>query len=241
MTLKGQGPVQPGSTLLIAGCQLADPGGDLLEFIPGRFIFFPGKEAGDRTDGFGMAPGHPQGQDQAQHDKNRKDRQIAENLPGNGRTDIRVPEHSGIGQPPVPAGKGDLCPVLVFPSEQAGGCFLGRKYLIPGNRKIFGRGKQGVTLINIGVDMSFNFIREQGLIHTVLNQEKQDTFSGTGVCAQRHQESDNPGTVHQGGGNLLGREDRQPVGIHDLLREAFHGDEFITHHPGEKRKIHGGG
>ena len=41
MTLKGQGTVQPGRELLVAGCQLADAGGDLLQLIPGRFILFP--------------------------------------------------------------------------------------------------------------------------------------------------------------------------------------------------------
>ena len=240
MPLEGQGAFQPGGQLLVPGGEPADAGGDLLELIAGCFICFPRKHTGDRPDGLGMTPGHPESKQKAQEDKYRQDGQDAEELLHDGGVDIGVAEDRSIGQPPVSAGESDLGPVLVFPSEQAGRSVLGGFHPVPGKGKLLRGGQQVIPLVDIGVDTVVNGVGKKRLVDAVLDQEQQDALSGSGSRPQRHQEGDNPGTVHKGGGNLLGGENGHPVSARNPGDKIFHRDKLIAHHARKKGKGHGG-
>jgi len=77
MSLNGKGPVQPGGQLLVPRGQLTDSRGNLLQLVAGRFAFPAGEHAGNFADRLGVAPGHPQRQENAQADKNRQNGQVA--------------------------------------------------------------------------------------------------------------------------------------------------------------------
>ena len=101
--------------------------------------------------------------------------------------------------------------------------------------------KQDIVLADISIDMAFDRVREERLIYAALDQEKQDPFGAAGRRSHRNKKSHHKRAVHKVRRYLLGGKNRQPVSIPDQGNQVLHGNILVSHHPGKKGKLHGGG